>query len=142
MNKEVKPIAFITQVPRPLSYGGVAYNGYVAIPPSHPLHGADYYEDNRIADFDVHGGITWSAGATREDEAGRREWQGMVKDGEPIEGEMEDIGDDWWVLGFDTMHLGDNAVRWNREAVAKETLRLLEQINKVEEKKNDETTGV
>ena len=36
---------------------GVGYaNGYVAVPPEHPLHGKHYDEANNV--IDIHGGLT------------------------------------------------------------------------------------
>lgn len=38
---------------------GVGYaNGYVAVPPEHPLHGKYYNEANEV--IDIHGGLTFS----------------------------------------------------------------------------------
>lgn len=43
--------------------------------------------------------------------------------------ENTEIGDDWWIFGFDTVHFGDNEYNWDRKAVIDETLSLMEQLN-------------
>jgi hypothetical protein len=64
-----------------------AWCGYVAVPPGHPWHGANYTE----VPAEVHGGLTYSDGCN----------------GEichvPSHGESDDV---WW-LGFDCCHSGD-----------------------------------
>lgn len=60
--------------------------GYVAVPESHPWHGATIWD----VDADVHGGISWSGRGTAN-----IGWRG---DGDPAR--------HWWV-GFDAGHLGD-----------------------------------
>lgn len=62
---------------RPESMGHLC--GYVAVPAGHPIRG------NWCDDFDVHGGVTWSA---------------------PLEGSTK-----WWV-GFDCAHVGDFCPAW------------------------------
>lgn len=63
--------------------------GYVAVPPGHPWHGADY----DALPVDVHGGLTFAAPC--DESAGICH---APRPGEP--------GDVWW-LGFDCAHLGD-----------------------------------
>lgn len=72
------------------NYSG-ALCGYAAVPPGHPLHGADY-DDARV---DVHGGLTY-ADACRED--------GPICH-VPEPGEPDDV---WW-FGFDCNHYQDLA---------------------------------
>ena len=71
-------------------------NGYVMIPPNHPLFEVNYTD---IEGIDVHGGLSF----------GERYL-------------------DFWVIGFDTLHFGDNQERWTKERVLQETLRLKDQI--------------
>jgi hypothetical protein len=94
-------------------------NGYVALPPTHPLYlgTLDSITDNSliqikidlVGSLDVHGGITYN-----------------------------DFGDgvnapiDWWVLGFDTAHYGDTLEKWPKEAVEAETKRLFCQLLDIE----------
>jgi hypothetical protein len=58
--------------------------GYVAVPPGHPAHGANY-DDVRV---DVHGGLTYGSKCCCH----------VPEPGEPA--------DVWW-LGFDCAHAGD-----------------------------------
>lgn len=87
--------------------------GYVAVPPTHPLHGKDFmgWDDEDIPSFDVHGGITYSDTLNEY----------TMKD--------LDIPSDWWIVGFDTAHMGDDLESCSEEYVRAETERLLAQIN-------------
>lgn len=69
--------------------------GYVGLPPDHPLHGKGYSEEG--VDFNVHGGITYSALCAPEE----IETQGICHVPEP--GEPEHV---WW-FGFDCAHAWD-----------------------------------
>lgn len=86
-------------------------NGYVAIPPTHPLYGlwanhSVYYHDL----LNVHGGITCAVPA----------------------GGGGNSPEDWWVVGFDTRHYGDNTINWPKEAVEAETRNLFCQLLDIE----------
>lgn len=61
--------------------------GYVAVPPSHPLHGTDY----NTVDVDVHGGLTYASTCAAN----------ICH--VPASGEPADV---WW-MGFDCYHSGD-----------------------------------
>lgn len=98
--------------------GGYA-NGYVAIPPTHPLYGIDYNNADNNYPIDIHGGLTFSDYYSEIEE--QRSWDIEKIDNEPIPS-------NWWVLGFDTLHAGDNILRWSREDVIQETLRLRKQL--------------
>jgi len=67
--------------------------GYVAVPPGHPLHGADYDTPG----VDVHGGLTYAAACDGS--------EGVGICHVPREGEPADV---WW-LAFDCHHLWDIA---------------------------------
>lgn len=41
-----------------------------------------------------------------------------------------EIGDDWWIFGFDTFHYGDNEYDWDKQAVVQETRYLMKQLDK------------
>lgn len=113
------------------------YNGYVAIPPGNKYYGKSYGEIT--LDIDVHGGLTYSepvilgektfvAGIPISPEyIGKRNY--ILEDAEYITDNTE-IGDDWWIFGFDTMHHGDTPEKWDREAVVKETMKLMKQLTK------------
>lgn len=109
------------------------HNGYVAVPPENKYHGRSS-ED--MAEIDVHGGITLSEPATYPDVMNRREIKQeyigkrnkLLEKAEFISDNTE-IGDDWWIFGFDTAHWGDDKYNWDRKAVIDETLSLMEQLN-------------
>ena len=110
MKTVVKDNTWLTErVPDPENYGWG--NGYVLIPKGHPLHGKDYDEINEF--IDIHGGLTYSQEVTEEflqfDEL-----------------DTEDIGS--WMVGFDTLHHGDNIENCSEEFVRCETQNLREQL--------------
>lgn len=91
-------------------------NGYVAIPPEHPLYKKDYDEVEGVL---VHGGLTFS-----------NMFSNFKTDNiELLNGE---IPEDYWVFGFDTCHFGDNSINWSREKCIEETERLERQLEKYE----------
>ena len=109
------------------------HNGYVAVPPENKYHGRSY-ED--MAEIDVHGGITFSEPATYPDVMNGREikQEYIGKRNELLEkaefiSDNTEIGNDWWIFGFDTAHFNDNKYDWDRQAVIEETLSLMEQLN-------------
>lgn len=116
-----------------VSFEHGTHNGYVAVPPENKYHGRSY-ED--MDEFDVHGGITFSEPATYPDVMNGREIKQeyigkrnkLLEKAEFISDNTE-IGDDWWIFGFDTVHFGDNKYDWDRQAVIDETLSLMEQLN-------------
>ena len=89
-------------------------NGYVAVPPSHCMHGIHYdrlyylFKD-RPNQISVNGGLTYSNF-----------------------GDGEHAPKNWWVFGFDTAHLGDTIEKWPKEAVEAETKRLFCQLLDIE----------
>lgn len=109
------------------------HNGYVAVPPGNKYHGRNI---NDMEDFEVHGGITLSESATYPDKMNgmeiKKEYVGkrnkLLEKAEFITDNTE-IGDDWWIFGFDTAHCGDNKYNWDRQAVIEETLSMMEQLN-------------
>lgn len=96
------------------------HNGYVAIPPTNKFYNMeiDKLEDS----LSVHGGITFFEPVIGYD--GRNP---ILEDAEFITDDTE-IGDDWKILGFDTIHHGDDEVNWCKENVIDETLCLLAQV--------------
>lgn len=93
------------------------YNGYVAVPPEHPLYGkGDSAEE--VEALDVHGGVTYT---------GKIECL-------PYPYELLDhkeIPRDWWVFGFDTCHYGDKPDEWNLERCTEETRKLQKQLEEL-----------
>ena len=75
-------------------------NGYVAIPKGHPWYGMQY---NDIP-CDIHGGLTFSRSCNIFDS-------------------------EYWMIGFDTAHLGDNPHVWPLFRVYSEAVKLLDQVN-------------
>lgn len=114
--------------------GHGAYNGYVAVPPTNKYHGKSYWV---IKDVDVHGGITFSEPVTNGEKSfmTQREYRPecvgirniLLEDAEFITDNTE-IGDDWWIFGFDTFHYGDNEYNWGKQAVIQETMNLMKQL--------------
>ena len=79
-------------------------NGYVAVPPSHCLHGHCI-----IDHVEVHGGVTYNG-----------------------YGYHLNSPKGWWVFGFDTAHFGDDLEKWPKEAVEEETKKLFHQLFEIE----------
>lgn len=85
-------------------------NGYVSVPADSPLFGMDY-DDEALAEIDVHGGLTYSN-----------------RDCEAI-----GIGGDGWIFGFDTCHMGDSLANWpDNASVLDEAERLKTQLIKLD----------
>jgi hypothetical protein len=86
-------------------------NGYVAVPPSHQLHGVDFmsWEDD-VPYLNIPREITWC------DHAGR------------LKGEPTTIPSDWWVFGFDTTYRRDNLENCPKEYVQELTEKLLQEV--------------
>lgn len=97
-------------------------NGYVAIPPEHPLYtksADEAYESLQKAGFDgCHYGFTY--GDTNH---GKLDSEKMLCD------ELPTDFDKWWVFGFDTCHCEDNLKTWNEAAVISETIKIKEQLD-------------
>ena len=85
-------------------------NGYVAIPPNHPLPEVDY----NMIDIEIHGGLTFS-------ELVDSTFLKNFISAEFIDGK---VPDKYWVLGFDTMHVGDTLDSCPREYVIDEVNKL------------------
>ena len=88
-------------------------NGYVAVPPSHPLWGIAY---GNIDEIDVHGGLTYAELNINS---------AMYK-------RFSEIPDNYWVFGFDTRHWDDTEEKWPKKAVEAETKRLFCQLMDIE----------
>lgn len=98
-------------------------NGYVAVPPEHPYHG-EFYDEVPV---NIHGGLTLSADAKRMSQNWKKHIESL--------GEDTEIPDNYWIFGFDTLHLGDNLETWSREKCIEETLRLKEQLEEMSNNK-------
>jgi hypothetical protein len=86
-------------------------NGYVAVPPSHPLHGADFNSwEGDTPHLNIAREITWC------DSAGR------------LKEEPNTIPSDWWVIGFDTTYRKDTPENCSKEYVERLTEELRQQV--------------
>lgn len=107
-NKQLLAFAIPSHLPGMGGWG----NGYVGIPEGHPCFGVDYNEIQSIYDINVHGGLTFSG----------------HYHGSPFP--QEAVG--MWIVGFDTLHWGDNMHKWpNETAVLAEANHLKEQLEKL-----------
>lgn len=85
-------------------------NGYVLIPEGHPYYNTDYDD----IDVNIHGGLTF----------------GKIIDDEMIEkwNELSPEDKGYYMIGFDTAHLGDSLDNWPKERVQAEAERLRDQL--------------
>jgi len=91
-------------------------NGYVAVPPEHPMYGKGYDEVN----VSIHGGLTFSE---KKSNINNPEWWENV---EKL-GFTEDVPEDYWVFGFDTCHYEDGP-HLDRDWCIEETNDLKQQL--------------
>lgn len=134
-------------------YGNHGYaNGYVVIPKEHPFFGKEYDEYIDITNLDdikeyakdnyfgmlftpsyknklrldilipVHGGITYANAY-------------VEKDTYEFLTEKPEDSEEYWVLGFDTLHCDDTAENWDEENCKKETLKLLSFLENIDDVK-------
>lgn len=118
-------------------------NGYVAIPPTNKYYGLPY-DSPEVESLSVHGGITFSEFVTLKDttcNGVHRVKPELVGRRNPLLTENElwflgdkpiGIPDDWFILGFDTCHPGDNKNKWDEDRVAEETYDLAILLDKGE----------
>ena len=116
-----------------------AANGYVAIPPTNKYYGLPY-DSPEVESLSVHGGITYADFATYKETSvnglfvtkpefvGKRNTLLTYNELCFLGDKPQEIPDDWFILGFDTCHWGDNKENWNEDKVAQETLELAKQL--------------
>lgn len=125
-NNNMKTIAFLNREVNhsmpPEVEAGYA-NGYVAVPPEHPLYGTDGVIVEEWAPVSVWGGLTFSEYKETVNHW-NREYIEML-DG----GSFDDIPDNWYIFGFDTIH-GYEKLH-DRDWCIAETRRLQQQIEAV-----------
>ena len=108
---------------------GGEFNGYVAFDAELPgsWQGSASFDDDNVLDHmvNVHGGITLDCSM-----------EYMINDqmiplpAMPAPEELKK----YRCIGFDTLHCGDTKEKWPEDAVKAETIRLMEQIEKLLEK--------
>ena len=97
-------------------------NGYVLISEEHPLYGKGYDEIHELMpELSVHGGLTFADDSERLKE----NWTELAK-------ELHGDNKKYWIVGFDTVHYGDNLINCSREYVLKETENLAKQLENYE----------
>jgi len=105
-----------------LSLGG-KYNGYVVVSKNNPYFGKAYND----IDIDVHGGFTFGCNAS-------------VIRWEELDEKYKN--EDYWVYGFDTMHMNDTDKYWTKERTLKEIARVgveMQLAEILQERKNNRT---
>lgn len=114
-------------------------NGYVAVSPDSVVHGKHY---DLLENISVHGGLTFSEPVInkertfvgdfliRPEYVGRR--NSLLDSAIEVSGSLSDIEDDWWIVGFDTCHYGDNSENWSEDRVIEEVKRLMDQIENLD----------
>lgn len=117
--------------------------GYVAVPEDHPFYGRGYsekvpwdrpaaLEDRAMDDAGMGGMIALLGGADGVDEWARRvEGHVAVHGGLTFAGKgLPGLEDGWW-FGFDCAHADDSPSFWTEERVAKECVRLAQQLAEI-----------
>ena len=92
-------------------------DGYVAVPPHHPLWGLHYDRVNELVS--VHGGLTYSRAYNER----------LVSDAILLS--EDEVPVDSWIFGFDTIHYGDNLENCSEAFCKSETIKLVEQFKKI-----------
>lgn len=122
-------------------------NGYVAIPPEHPLYGKKYNDKIEVNDIDkipFNGNflsLLTTAFEFNKDEKDKNlvpldlviNVHGGITLSDSIKrlrNVPKNIPEDYWVFGFDTVHAGDNQFNWKKEDVQKETKKFKRQLEK------------
>lgn len=129
--KIMENIMFIKKNPfanNPLIECG-SFNGYVAVPPTNKYYGKS---DVDLYGICVHGGVTYSEPLC--DNFLKEEMSEMgvdtanerngILDGAIFLDGVQDVPNDWWIIGFDTCHDGDTPQKWTKEKVIAETRNL------------------
>ena len=95
-------------------------NGYVLLPPNHPFYNKNYDNIN----VDIHGGLTFGQKVNSEYFLKWIENKEVLGD---VTIENFKKFNDYWIIGFDTNHSGDNITKCSKDYVIDETNSLLEQ---------------
>lgn len=108
--------------PLPISFEVGWGNGYVLIPPGHPYYGKDYDS----IDAWSHGGLTFASkykdwGMLKTYEDSGFDFKMDEKLSEKVKKEGYDFLKEYWCIGFDTAHSGDNLITCSKDYVWNET---------------------
>jgi hypothetical protein len=94
--------------------------GYILLPFTHPFYGKDYDD----IDINIHGGLTF---AQLFNSTKFLEWINNREIIGDVTIDNYEKFNDYWIIGFDTNHFGDNLYICSKEYVINETNLLLEQ---------------
>jgi hypothetical protein len=97
-------------------------NGYVLLPPGHPLH-SKHYDDIEAY---VHGGLTFASkyiGVLKKYKDSKFDYQMDEDLAERVKGGYSFL-DEYWCIGFDTGHYDDDLITCPKEYVWSETQKL------------------
>lgn len=95
-------------------------NGYILLPYNHPLYGI-HYNDIQV---NIHGGLTFSENFNSDNFL---RWTKNRKILGDVTLENYKKFDNYWIIGFDTNHSGDDLITCSENYVLSETQNLLEQ---------------
>ena len=99
-------------------------NGYVLIPKDHPFYDVNCDDIYHISNISVHGGLTYSSMFLTKDFL--RIFKDLEIGGDVTLENYENLNN-YWMIGFDTNHSGDNLSRCSKNYVLGEAESLLEQ---------------
>lgn len=111
---ENKLIAFTLPTPPYAAGQGGPANGYVAIPEGHPCFGMGYDAIHDKYSIEVHCGLTWS----------------QLQDDKGLNGAPDEVKG-MWIVGFDTLHYGDESYGWTVGLVQLEADNLKKQLEAI-----------
>jgi hypothetical protein len=96
-------------------------NGYILLPPNHPLYEIEY---GSIDNIKIHGGLTYGQFFNSESFL---KWTENLEIGGDLTRENFEKFNNYWIIGFDTNHYGDNDETWTKEYVISQSEYLMEQ---------------
>jgi hypothetical protein len=118
-NYLVKHLSLFRLYPSMLEFGWG--NGYILLPTNHPLYKKPYDDIN---DIRVHGGLTY--GQLFNSDSFLKWIDGLSIDGDVTLDNYEKFNN-YWMIGFDTSHYGDNKENCNKEYVIRQSEYLIDQ---------------
>jgi len=97
-------------------------NGYILLPTNHPLYEVSYDDMNTIS---VHGGLTY--GRFFDSDSFLNWTEGLEIDGDVTKENYKKFNN-YWIVGFDTSHYGDNKENCTKKYVTMQTEEFIEQF--------------